>query len=69
MGISARIRIDNATLDGQILHQGQRARFQARVDGPKVDATFEQHPESEKPIDEWELFRLLESFIDRHMRG
>jgi len=69
MGISARIRADRATIEGEILLEGQRARFTARVDFPRIDAEFEQHPESERPIDQWQLFQALETFINKHMRG
>jgi hypothetical protein len=69
MGISARVRINKAELDGQIMHEGQRAYFTATVNGPRVDAEFRQHPDSEKPLNLWELFKLLEKFVDDHMRG
>ena len=69
MGISARIKIDKGEFSGQILHEGQRAYFKARVNGTRVDAEFDPHPDTERPLDLWELFKLLEKFIDDNMRG
>lgn len=69
MGISARVRLDNATLEGQILHQGHRAYFTARIDGPRIDAEFREHPDSERTASLWEQFKLLEKFVDDHLRG
>lgn len=66
---AARIRARTVAISGEILLEGQRANFQARVNGPRVDAEFEQHPESERPLDQWELFRALERWIDENMRG
>jgi hypothetical protein len=67
--IERRIRIEHATLRGELLTQGARVRFEATVDGPKVDAIFELHEESERPIDDWNAFKALEGFIDEHLRG
>ncbi len=69
MGISARIRADRATIEGEILLEGQRARFTANIDYPLIDAVFDEHPQSERPIDQWQLFRALELYINTHMRG
>lgn len=65
----ARIRLSNATLSGQILLDGQRAYFEANINGERVDAEFRQHPDSEKHLDQWALFRALETFIDENLRG
>jgi hypothetical protein len=54
---------------GELLTQGARVRFEATVDGPHVDATFEPHEKSERPIDDWNAFKALEGFIDEHLRG
>jgi len=65
----ARIRLSTATLSGEILLEGQRAYFTANVRGPRVDAEFQPHPETEKPLDQWQLFRALEKLIDTNLRG
>lgn len=65
----ARIRISRAKLSGEILLEGQRAHFSANVNGPRVDAEFQPHPDTEQPLDQWQLFRALEKFIDEHLRG
>ena len=69
MGISARVRLGGAQLSGEILLEGQRAYFTANINGPRVDAEFRPHPETEQPLDQWQLFRALEKFIDEHLRG
>ena len=66
---AARIRATTVAISGEILLDGQRANFRARVNGPRVDAEFEPHPETERPLDQWELFRALERWIDDNMRG
>lgn len=66
---TARIRIVSGEIDGEIMHEGQRAYFSAHINGTKVDAEFRPHPESERPLNLWELFKLLEKHIDTHMRG
>lgn len=65
----ARIRIEKAKFRGEILLEGQRASFTATVSGPNVDAEFTLHPQSERPLDEWQLFRAFEAFVDEHLRG
>lgn len=67
--IERRIRIEAATLRGELLTQGARVRFEATVEGQNVSATFEPHEKSERPIDEWNAFKALEGFIDEHLRG
>ena len=69
MDHNARIRIKKATISGEIMHEGQRAYFRANIDGTRVDAEFDQHPESEQRLNLWELFKLLEKHIDQHWRG
>jgi hypothetical protein len=44
-------------------------RFEANIDGPKVDAYFEPHEKSERTIDDWTAMKALEGFIDEHLRG
>lgn len=65
----ARIKISTGTLSGQILLEGQRAYFIANINGPRVDAEFQPHPETERALDQWQLFRALEKFIDTNLRG
>ena len=67
--IERRIRIETATLRGELLTQGARVRFEANIDGPKVDAHFEPHEKSENQIDDWNALKALEGFIDEHLRG
>lgn len=67
--IERRIRIEHATMRGELLTQGARVRFEATVNGPNIDATFEPHEASERPIDDWNAFKALEGFIDEHLRG
>lgn len=65
----ARIRISKAKVSGEILLDGQRAYFTATVNGPQVSATFDLHPQSDKHLDEWQLFKAFEKFLDDHLRG
>lgn len=65
----ARIRLSKAKFAGEILLDGQRATFSAHVSGPRLDAEFQLHPQSDKPLDEWQLFRALEKFVDDNLRG
>lgn len=67
--IERRIRIESATMRGELLTQGARVRFEVKVDGPKIEAVFEPHEKSERPIDDWNAFKALEGFIDEHLRG
>jgi hypothetical protein len=67
--IARRIRIETATLRGELLTHGARVRFEVTIDGPKVAATFEPHEDSENQIDDWNAFKALEGFIDEHLRG
>lgn len=67
--IERRIRIQTATLRGELLTQGARVYFEANIDGPKVDAVFEPHEASENQIDDWNALKALEGFIDEHLRG
>lgn len=66
---AARIRVTTAGLRGEILLEGQRAHFSVTIQGQKVVADFQPHPQTEVPLDEWKLFRALEAFIDEHLRG
>ena len=67
--IERRIRIQTATLRGELLTQGARVYFEANIDGSKVDAVFEPHEKSENQIDDWNALKALEGFIDEHLRG
>jgi hypothetical protein len=67
--IERRIRIEHATMRGELLTQGARVRFDVQIDGPKVDAYFEPHEASERTIDDWNALKALEGFIDEHLRG
>lgn len=67
--IERRIRIEHATMRGEMLAQGARVRFEVRIDGPNVDARFEPHEDSERTISDWNALVALEGFIDEHLRG
>ena len=67
--IERKIRIEHATMRGELLTQGARVRFEVNIDGSKVDAYFEPHEKSERTIDDWNALKALEGFIDEHLRG
>ena len=48
---------------------GMRARFEATVRGQRLDATFEKHERSERDIDQWALFQLLQRWIEINLAG
>ena len=65
----AQIRVATATLSGEMLLQGQRIPFEARIAYPKIDATFAEEALDGTPVDQWKALRALETFIDEHLRG
>ena len=65
----ARIKIAGGSLQGEILVAGQRATFTAEIGEMGVRATFDEHPASEVRIDQWQLLRALDSFIEENLRG
>jgi hypothetical protein len=56
-------------LQGEILVAGQRAFFEAEINELGITATFDPHPSSEARVDDWQLLRALERFIEEHLRG
>lgn len=67
--IETRIRVHEGTLKGEIMADGMRARFEAEIRGQRLDATFERHERSERDIDQWALFQLLQRWIETNMAG
>jgi len=67
--IETRIRLHEGTFKGEILADGMRGIFEATVSGQRLDATFVQHERSEKDIDQWALFQLLQRWIETNLAG
>ena len=63
-----RVRLHSATLQGEMLLEGQRLAFTARIDGGQVDAEFAPTKEGQR-VDEWTAFRALDRWIDATLRG
>lgn len=61
--VDTRIRVTTATLEGEMLFEGQRVGFTAEISREKVDVRFDEK------CDAWHAFRLLERWIDEHLRG
>jgi len=59
-----RVRLHQADLIGEMLLEGQRIAFTARIDGPKVDVEF-----ADPGVDQWTAFRALDRWIDENLRG
>lgn len=60
-----RIRVTTATLEGEMLFEGQRVGFTAEISRDRVDVRFDERSN----VDAWRAFRLLERWIDEHLRG
>ena len=65
----ARLMVTGGSLQGEILVAGQRAIFTAEIGEMGLKATFDEHPASEVRIDQWQLLRALDSFIQENLRG
>lgn len=65
----AAVRIQSATLSGEMLLEGQRFLFSARLSYPHIDAEFAEKDENSNPVDAWKALRALETFVDEHLRG
>lgn len=65
----ARVRVATATLTGEILLDGHRVPFEARVVYPRIDATFAEEALDGTRVDQWTALRALETFIDENLRG
>lgn len=65
----SRLRVTAGQLKGEILVDGQRAFFEATLTEYGVQATFDQHPSSEYPLDQRNAFLALERFIEENLRG
>jgi hypothetical protein len=63
-----RVRLHGATLVGEMLLDGERIAFDARIDGRKVDAEFTPTKEGQH-VDQWLAFRALDRWIDETLRG
>lgn len=69
MSKTTRLLVTEGTLRGEILVVGQRAHFEAEIGEMGVRATFEPHSASEAPVDQWQLLRALDKFIEENLRG
>ena len=67
--VRAAVRVASATLSGEMLLQGQRIPFEARIAYPKIDATFAPLALDGTPVDQWTALLALETFIDEQLRG
>jgi hypothetical protein len=67
----AALRVHAATIQGEMLLDGQRIDFRATIDYPRVDAEFELSDLdcSGRELDQWAALRALEAFIDERLRG
>lgn len=66
--IPVRVRLREGTLAGEILLEGERVAFTARIDGALVRAEFEPTAEGQV-VDQWTAFRALDRWIDENLRG
>ena len=62
-----RVRLHSATLTGEMLHNGLRVGFIARIDGHRVDAEFTA--KEGQILDQWQAFQALDRWIDDNLRG
>lgn len=65
--IETRVRVLEGTFKGEILADGMRAYYDATIRGQRLDATFERHERSEREIDQWALFQLLQRWIETNL--
>lgn len=65
------LRIQEATIRGEMLLDGQRIDFNAEIDYPRVLADFKlaDRDTSGRELDRWAALRALEAFIDDNLRG
>lgn len=65
------LRIQEATIRGEMLLDGQRIDFNAEIDYPRVLAQFElaDRDTSGRELDQWAALRALEAFVDDNLRG
>ena len=63
-----RVRLNKAFLSGEMLLDGFRIAFDARIEGEKVDAEFKPTAEGQA-VDQWLAFRALDRWIDENLRG
>ena len=67
--IETRIRVHRGVLKGEIMADGMRAYYDATIRDQRLDATFTKHERSEKEIDQWALFQLLQRWIETNLAG
>jgi hypothetical protein len=67
----ATLRVAEASIQGEMLLDGQRIEFDARINYPRVEAYFElaDRDTSGRELDQWAALRALEAFIDENLRG
>lgn len=67
--VHAAVRVASATLSGEMLLNGQRIPFEARIAYPKIDATISGEALDGTPVDQWKAMLALETFVEDHLRG
>jgi hypothetical protein len=67
--VRAAVRVATATLSGEMLLNGQRISFEARIDYPQIEATFADLALDGSRVDHWLALRALETFVEEHLRG
>lgn len=67
--IETRVRVHRGVLKGEIMADGMRAYYDAEIRDQRLDATFTKHEKSEKEIDQWALFQLLQRWIETNLAG
>ena len=67
--IETRVRVHRGVLKGEIMADGMRAYYDATIRDQRLDATFTKHERSEKEIDQWALFQLLQRWIETNLAG
>lgn len=67
--IETRVRVHRGELKGEIMADGMRAYYDATIRGQRLDATFTKHERSEREIDQWALFQLLQRWIETNLAG
>lgn len=67
--IETRVRVHRGELKGEIMADGMRAYYDATIRDQRLDATFTKHERSEREIDQWALFQLLQRWIEMNLAG
>ena len=67
--VRAAVRVASAILTGEMLLNGQRIPFEAKISLQKVDAVFADQATDGSRVDHWLALRALETFVDEHLGG